>query len=92
MPSSKLESSFGLDITVPLVGACFLGLFGLALPKWVKAEAEGNSGTVSTISEVAPLKPAACIEDGVLIFGVEVITKSGVSDSSTEERRNKKSV
>ena len=70
MPSSKLESSLGLDITVPLVGACFFGLFGLALPKCVKAEAEGNSGTVSTISEATPLKAAlaaVCIEtDGVL--------------------------
>ena len=58
--------------TVPRVGACFFGLLGLAFPKWVRAVAEGNSGTVSTVSEsVDPFSDE--------VFGVEVMTKSGVS-------------
>ncbi len=83
MPSSKLESSLSLVTTVPRVGACFFGLLGRALPRCVKAEAEGSSGTVSTTSEeMEPFK--------LDVLGVEVMTKSGAElSSSTLERKRK---
>ena len=67
MPSSTLESwslPTGLETTAPRVGACFLGLLGRALPKCVKAVLDGNSGTVSTISDELLEAPLAL---GVLV-------------------------
>ena len=66
---------------MPRVGACFLGLLGLALPKWVKALVDGKSGTVS--SDDPP--PSFDKND---VFGVEVSTvdefsKSGAWGSSS---------
>lgn len=75
MPSSKLVfSSEGLGAIVPLEGACLLGLFGLALAKCVRAEADGNSGTVSTTSEDSPFN-----DD---VFGVEVTKLEDVFNRS----------
>ena len=75
-------SSEGLETTVPLVGACFFGLFGLALPKWVKAVVEGRSGTVS--SDERPPSPFKVAD----VLGVDVITadefnKSGAALASS---------
>ena len=65
MPSSI--SSEGLETIVPRVGACFLGLLGLALPKWVKALVDGKSGTVSS-DDPPPF-------DKYDVFGVEVSSR-----------------
>ena len=76
MPSSTLESwsVTGLETTAPRVGACFLGLFGRALPKCVKAVLDGNSGTVSTIS-------AELLEAPPLALGV-LVKRSGESSTT----------
>ena len=66
---------------MPRVGACFLGLLGLALPKWVKALVDGKSGTVSSDDPPPPF-------DKYDVFGVEVsrvdeFNKSGALGSSS---------
>jgi hypothetical protein len=44
-PWRRAVPSFGLDKTVPPVGAWFFGLLCLALPKLFKTETVGKSGT-----------------------------------------------